>query len=92
MQHFADPGKYDITVTVVDASGRATTANSQAKVTSLGEGVRPDQTRDIAWWHGDQGQALIDAFNGGQSSTALAKWLTQLAFLTCTALRRARIR
>jgi hypothetical protein len=32
-------------------------------------------TGGIGFWHNKNGQALIDSFNGGPSSTALANWL-----------------
>jgi hypothetical protein len=34
-----------------------------------------NQAGDIGFWHGNNGQALINSFNGGPTSTALANWL-----------------
>jgi hypothetical protein len=38
-------------------------------------GVRDSQTATIGFWHGDDGQALIKSFNGGQIHTELSAWL-----------------
>jgi hypothetical protein len=46
---------------VIDQRGRA--------------GVRDDQTAGIGFWHGEDGQALIDSFNGGAAHTELSAWL-----------------
>src|SRR5262249_25071353 len=40
--------------------------------TSLASG----DTATIGFWHNKNGQAVINSFNGGSSSTALANWLS----------------
>jgi hypothetical protein len=72
---YAEPGKYAISVTVTDSFGNTTTAGSKAVVADLGKGIQHDQTEETGWWNNRRGQALINAFNGGPSSTALAMWL-----------------
>jgi hypothetical protein len=38
-------------------------------------GVGAGDTATIGFWHNKNGQALINSFNGGPTSTALANWL-----------------
>jgi hypothetical protein len=42
---------------------------------TAGSPIQHGQSAGIGFWHGPRGQALIKSFNGGPSSTALAKWL-----------------
>jgi hypothetical protein len=72
---YATLGSYNISVTVTDASGNANIVGSIAQVADLGMGVQRNQVEEIGWWHNKRGQALIQAFNGGPKSTALASWL-----------------
>jgi hypothetical protein len=51
------------------------TVSGTATVTSLGKSVVKGLNGTIGFWQNNNGQALIDAFNGGSSSTALANWL-----------------
>ncbi len=37
--------------------------------------VQPGQSASVGFWRGPSGQALINSFNGGSGSTALANWL-----------------
>jgi hypothetical protein len=45
-------------------------------VTSLGLDVQHGLTGGIGFWHGKNGQALINSFNGGSNATALSTWLS----------------
>src|SRR5262249_14612540 len=51
------------------------TVNDVATVTSLGLGVARGQTATIGFWQNNNGQALVNRFNGGPDSTALSTWL-----------------
>jgi 5-hydroxyisourate hydrolase-like protein (transthyretin family) len=44
-------------------------------VISLGPPLAHGDTATIGFWHNRNGQALINSFNGGASSTALGNWL-----------------
>ena len=44
-------------------------------MTNLGQSVQDGLTGGIGFWHNKNGQALINSFNTGPSSTALANWL-----------------
>jgi hypothetical protein len=58
--------------------GNTTTATvyPTANVTSLGLDVQHGLTGGIGFWHGKNGQALINSFNGGSNATALSTWLS----------------
>ena len=66
---YAHAGKHPVTVQITNYLGDTTTAT-----TSLTASVSTF-VRGISYWNNKHGQALIDAFNGGSSSTALATWL-----------------
>jgi hypothetical protein len=74
---FGDPGIDGVSVQISHNLGNTTTATvyPTANVTSLGQDVQRGLTGGIGYWHGKNGQALINGFNGGASSTALAGWL-----------------
>jgi hypothetical protein len=72
---YASPGSYAVSVQIVDATGHTATAGSTANVTDLSLGVQRGQTAGIGFWHNQNGQALIQSFNGGGGATALANWL-----------------
>lgn len=74
---YADPVNETVHVTISHNLGYTTTATTTAAatVTSLGQGVQNGQAAGIGFWHNGNGQALIDRFNGGPNSTALANWL-----------------
>jgi hypothetical protein len=72
---FAAAGSYGVSVLIKDVGGSTMAANSTANVTNLGIGVQTGQSAGIGFWHNKQGQALINSFNGGGNSTALANWL-----------------
>ena len=44
-------------------------------MTNLGQSVQDGLTGGIGFWHNKNGQALINAFNGGPDSMALSSWL-----------------
>jgi hypothetical protein len=74
---FADPVNKAVSVTITNNQGNTTTAtvSDTATVTSLGLNVAKDMTGGIGFWHNTNGQALINSFNGGSTSTALGNWL-----------------
>jgi serine/threonine protein kinase len=74
---YADAGNETIRVTIRHTLGYTTTAatNSTASVASLGLGVQKGQSAGIGFWQNNNGQALIESFNGGPASTALSRWL-----------------
>src|SRR5207249_6280975 len=69
---YAGAGSYSIGVHVVDIGGSFANANSSAAVTNLGLFVHRGQTATIGFWANNNGQALINSFNGGSTSTSLA--------------------
>ncbi len=72
---YACAGSYSVTARIADQGGSKASACSTANVADLGRSVQSGQTATISFWHGPTGQALIKAFNGGSSATALADWL-----------------
>ncbi len=64
----------DAIKTVSLGYGAAGTSFNFADLTSC-SAVCAGQTATIGFWNNKNGQALINAFNGGGSSTALAQWL-----------------
>ncbi len=68
---YAHAGTHPVTVQITNYLGNATTATTSltASVSTL--------VRGISYWNNKHGQALIDGFNGGSSSTALATWLAK---------------
>jgi hypothetical protein len=74
---FADPTSYGVSVLIQHKLGYTTpaTPGSTATVTSLGLGVQKGQAAGIGFWHNNNGQALINSFNGGPNATILSTWL-----------------
>jgi hypothetical protein len=74
---YADPGSYAASVQITHNLGNTTPATGfpTATVTSLGLAVQNGLEGDIGLWHNKNGQALINAFNGGPNATALSIWL-----------------
>ncbi|MGH7174165.1 MAG: choice-of-anchor Q domain-containing protein, partial [Gemmataceae bacterium] len=74
---YATKGKETIQVTIGHKLGDTTTATIEdaANVRSLGQSVHRGQTATIDFWDSSMGQALLDSFNAGLSSTALSAWL-----------------
>jgi hypothetical protein len=74
---YADPGIDAVTVQISHNLGNTTTATvfPTATVTTLGQSVQDGLTGGIGFWHSKNGQALVNAFNGGPDSTALSSWL-----------------
>jgi hypothetical protein len=74
---YADPGSEAVGVQISHNLGYTTTAtaNSTATVSSLGLGVQAGLAGSIGFWQSPNGQALINSFNGGSTSTALSAWL-----------------
>src|SRR5262249_44529650 len=74
---YADPVNKTATVQISHNLGYTTTATvtDTATVTGLGKGVVKGLTGGIGFWQNNNGQALINKFNGGPTSTALANWL-----------------
>jgi hypothetical protein len=72
---YAAAGGYAVGVQIRNPNTQSATANDWATVTSLNQSVTTGMTGGIGFWQNKNGQALIDSFNGGPSSTALAGWL-----------------
>jgi hypothetical protein len=76
---FAAAGTFTtISVHISNPNTQSATATDTASVTSLGQGVTKGLTGGIGFWHGPQGQALINNFNVTPSNphpTTLAGWL-----------------
>jgi uncharacterized repeat protein (TIGR03803 family) len=62
-----------VTVNGVSSGSTVQVATTVLAVTS--STVQAGQSAGIGFWANKNGQALIDSFNGGGSSTALANWL-----------------
>jgi hypothetical protein len=62
-------------VTATDTA-HATIAGTSAPIAvTAGAAIQHGQSAGIGFWNGPNGQALINFFNGGPGSTALANWL-----------------
>jgi hypothetical protein len=74
---YADPVNETVQVTISHNLGYTTpaTTTATATVTSLGQNVVNGLTGTIGFWHNQNGQALIQSFNGGAWATALSTWL-----------------
>jgi hypothetical protein len=72
---YAAAGPYTIHVSIEDAGGAKTAIDSPITVADLGIGVQQGQSAGVGFWQNKNGQALIDSFNGGPTSTALSSWL-----------------
>jgi hypothetical protein len=72
---YAAPTQYSITVVIADAGGGTVSAVSIAHDDPLGLTIQQGQTATRGFWMSRQGRELIDGFNGGPTSTALANWL-----------------
>ncbi len=60
-------------VKVKDTNGA--TSSACAITVNAGFPLKAGDTATIGYWHNNNGQALIDALNGGSSATNLANWL-----------------
>ncbi len=74
---YADAGIYAVTVEINHKQGYVLPAivYPTAGVTALGQDVQHGLTGGVGFWNNRNGQALIQNFNGGPDSTALANWL-----------------
>jgi hypothetical protein len=73
---YADPNSYALSVQISHNLGEFTAmVYPTATVTTLGQGVQDGLTGGVGFWHNNNGQALINAFNGGPDATALSSWL-----------------
>jgi hypothetical protein len=74
---YADPKSYPVAVSIQHTLGYTTPgqASSTATVSSLGQEPQQGQTASFGFWVSQRGLALLQSFNGGPSSTALANWL-----------------
>jgi hypothetical protein len=75
---YASTGSDAVTVSIRSTSTAlpaAAVVYPTATVTSLGQTVQNGLEGGIGLWHNKNGQALINSFNGGPSSTALSTWL-----------------
>ena len=69
---YADPAIDAAIVQISHKLGNTTTTTvyPTANVTSLGLDVQHGLTGGIGYWHGKNGQALINGFNGGSTATS----------------------
>jgi hypothetical protein len=73
---YALQGTYTVTVRVTDQDGATGSTTFLVTVNATPAApVGPGQTATIGFWHNKNGQALINSFNGGGTSTALSTWL-----------------
>jgi hypothetical protein len=74
---YAAPASYAAAVQISHNLGNTTSATvfPTATVTTLGLTVQNGLEGGIGLWHNKNGQALINAFNGGPGATALSAWL-----------------
>jgi sugar lactone lactonase YvrE len=74
---YADPASESVRVSISHNLGYTTTATASgtATVTGLGQGVQSGQAGGIGFWQNNNGQALINSFNGSPTATALSAWL-----------------
>ncbi|HZU34994.1 MAG TPA: hypothetical protein VFA18_03755, partial [Gemmataceae bacterium] len=74
---YAAASTYAIQVTISQVLGNmnSATVSDSATVTNLGKRVHRNQVKDADFWSDRSGQALINSFNGGPTSTALSTWL-----------------
>src|SRR5262249_30461326 len=63
------------TVTATDTAHKTITVTSASISVTAGTAIQHGQSAGIGFWNSKNGQALIDSFNGGPGSTALANWL-----------------
>jgi hypothetical protein len=71
-------GTYSFQIKVSDAANAtATSSGCTIAVSSPPAPICGGDTATIGFWHNQNGQALINAVNGGGSSTALSSWLVQ---------------
>jgi hypothetical protein len=76
---YADPNSYALSVQISHYLGEyAAMVYPTATVTTLGQSVQDGVTGGIGFWNNKNGQALINAFNGGPDSTALSNWLASV--------------
>jgi hypothetical protein len=62
-------------VTAADTAHATITGTTAAITVTAGTAIQQGQSAGIGFWNSPNGQALINSFNGGPSSTALANWL-----------------
>jgi hypothetical protein len=72
---YAGAGTYTVTVQIHDDGGSGGPVTSTVVVTNLGTGVQAGQSAGGGFWHNNNGQDLIDSFNGGANHTELSTWL-----------------
>jgi hypothetical protein len=72
---YASHGSFLMVVQVKDTDGTSGKATCNVIASTAGQFSSPSQNATINFWASGHGQALIDSFNGGSTSTALATWL-----------------
>jgi hypothetical protein len=63
---------------IVLASGAVATGYNVGEQQTVGSPFAGNQTQSAVWWNGSNGQALIKALNGGQTSKNLGNWLASI--------------
>jgi probable HAF family extracellular repeat protein len=72
---YATHGSFTLTVEVDDTDGTRGKGTCSLTASAAGQFSSPNQNAIINFWAGTHGQALIESFNSGSSSTALSNWL-----------------
>jgi hypothetical protein len=72
---YADPKSYTVSVQISNPNTTTAKFTDIATVTSLGQSVGKGLAVGIGFWHNQNGQALLNSFNGGATATALSAWL-----------------
>jgi hypothetical protein len=72
---YAAPSNYTLAVQIADVGGSTASATGTVNVTALGQPIQDGQTATLGFWTSQHGRELIESFNGGPGSTALANWL-----------------
>jgi hypothetical protein len=72
---YASHGPFTLAVEVDDTDGTMEKGTCSLTASTSGQYSTPSQNATINFWAGTHGQSLIDSFNGGATSTALATWL-----------------
>jgi hypothetical protein len=72
---YATHGPFTLSVEVDDTDGSSGKGTCSITASFTGQFSTANQNATINFWAGTHGQSLIDSFNGGATSTALATWL-----------------
>ncbi|MDB5352024.1 MAG: conserved repeat domain, partial [Planctomycetota bacterium] len=62
-------------ITAINLGSNANAVNYNFGELAVGTALTRSQTATIGFWHNNNGQALINSFNGGPNATGLGNWL-----------------